>query len=156
MINYQLPKFELPKLKLPKGKSFKPKKKNFSQVLISAILISSLFGFLAAMIPSIYFYKETIDLLNSLNIINGNNTSFRNNYLSLISREKAVIEAVDKSSKSVVSIIVSKEQPVYETYYQPFYEEFLGEPFFEFMIPEYRQKGVEKRQVGGGTGFIIS
>ena len=69
MINYQLPKFELPKLKLPKGKSFKPKKKNFSQVLISAILISSLFGFLAAMIPSIYFYKETIALLNSLNII---------------------------------------------------------------------------------------
>ena len=156
MINYQLPKFELPKLKFPKGKSFKSKKRNFSQVLISAILISSLFGFLAAMIPSIYFYRETIALLNSLNIINSNNTSFQNNYLSLVSQEKAVIEAVDKSSKSVVSIIISKEQPIYETYYPPFFEEFFDEPFFEFMIPEYRQKGVEKKQVGGGTGFIIS
>ena len=155
MINYQLPKFELLKLKLTKAKSFRSKKQNFSQILISAILISSLFGFLAGMIPGIYFYGETISLLDKINI-SGNSASSQNNYASLLSQEKAVIKAVEKASRSVVSIIISKEQPVYETYYPPFFEEFFGDPFFEFMIPEYRQKGVEKKQVGGGTGFIIS
>ena len=155
MINYQLPKLKIPKLKSTKAKSFRSKKQNLSQLLISAILISSLFGFLAGMIPGIYFYRETISLLDKINI-SGNNASSQNNYLSLLSQEKAVIKAVEKASRSVVSIIVSKEQPVYETYYPPYFEEFFGDPFFEFMIPEYRQKGVEKRQVGGGTGFIIS
>ena len=155
MINYQLPKLKIPKLKSTKAKSFRSKKQNLSQLLISAILISSLFGFLAGMIPGIYFYRETISLLDKINI-SGNNASSQNNYFSLLSQEKAVIKAVEKASRSVVSIIVSKEQPVYETYYPPYFEEFFGDPFFEFMIPEYRQKGVEKRQVGGGTGFIIS
>ncbi|MBI2582640.1 trypsin-like peptidase domain-containing protein, partial [Candidatus Azambacteria bacterium] len=27
---------------------------------------------------------------------------------------------------------------------------------FEFQVPQFRQKGTEKREVGGGTGFIIS
>jgi len=44
-----------------------------------------------------------------------------------------------------------------EYYYNPFkeFEQFFGQPF-EFQIPQYRQKGTEKKEIGGGTGFIIS
>jgi Trypsin-like serine proteases, typically periplasmic, contain C-terminal PDZ domain len=62
----------------------------------------------------------------------------------------------------VVSIIISKDVPVFEQYYTnpfedipPEWQEFFG-PFFQFKIPQYRQKGTEKQEIGGGTGFIVS
>ena len=68
--------------------------------------------------------------------------------------ENAKISAVKRVSPAVVSIIVTKDLPVLERYYaNPF-----GDDFFNqfFSIPQYREKGTEKREVGGGTGFIIS
>jgi len=77
-------------------------------------------------------------------------------YKSPASHEQAVIEAVKKASPSVVSIIVSKEMPVYEQVYdQPFKEVFPGFEI-EFGVPRLEQKGTEKQRVGGGTGFIVS
>lgn len=87
-------------------------------------------------------------------------TSSPQAYSPQTSQEKAVIEVVKKVSPSVVSIIITKDLPVYKEYYEnPFegFEEFFGEePFFEFKIPQYRQEGTEKKTIGGGTGFIIS
>ena len=71
--------------------------------------------------------------------------------------ENAKIAAVKRVSPAVVSIIVAKDLPVLEQYYiNPF--EGFGNDFFNqfFGIPRYRQKGMEKREIGGGTGFIIS
>ena len=147
MLNYNLPKFKLPRLPTTKTKFLKGKKGNLFQILIVVILTSSVFGFLAGIVSGTYFYLEARTFLNNLNTRTTDNTTSQNNYLPQTSQEEAVIKVVDKASSAVVSIIISKEQPVYETYY---------EPFFDFMIPQYRQKGVEKKQVGGGTGFIIS
>ncbi len=78
-------------------------------------------------------------------------------YIPQTTQEKAVIEAVKKVSPAVVSIIITKEFPVYEQYYENPFEEFFGpEVPFEFKIPQYRQKGTQKQKIGGGTGFIIS
>ena len=71
--------------------------------------------------------------------------------------ENAKIAAVKRVSPAVVSIIVTKDLPVLEQYYiNPF--DGFGNDFFNqfFSIPQYRQKGTEKKEVGGGTGFIIS
>lgn len=71
--------------------------------------------------------------------------------------ENAKIAAVKRVSPAVVSIIVTKDLPVLEQYYiNPF--EGFGDDFFGqfFGIPQYRQKGTEKKEVGGGTGFVIS
>ena len=54
------------------------------------------------------------------------------------------------------SIIITKDLPILEEYYYSPFEEFFEDPFFEFEVPEYRQEGVEKKEIGGGTGFIIS
>ncbi|MFH1451344.1 MAG: trypsin-like peptidase domain-containing protein [bacterium] len=78
-------------------------------------------------------------------------TSAAPEYVPPESYEDTLINAVKKASPAVVSIIVSKDLPVFEQYYvNPF------EGFPDFVVPQYRQKGTEKKEIGGGTGFIVS
>lgn len=80
---------------------------------------------------------------------------------TIFSQEHFVIDAVKKTNPAVVSILISKEVPKYETYVDPnaqtnpFGELFPG---FSFGIPQYqyRQNGTEKKNVGGGSGFFVS
>ncbi|KKT22256.1 MAG: Protease Do [Candidatus Nomurabacteria bacterium GW2011_GWF2_43_8] len=73
-----------------------------------------------------------------------------------------MIDAVKKTNPAVVSIIISKEVPKYETYIDPnqqnnpFGDLFPNFPGFNFNIPQYRQNGTEKKEVGGGSGFFVS
>lgn len=70
----------------------------------------------------------------------------------------SIADIAELVSPAVVSVIVSKYVPVIEEYYyNPFeeFEQFYGQPF-GFQIPQYREKGRELQEVGGGTGFIIS
>lgn len=70
--------------------------------------------------------------------------------------ERQIVNVVKRSSPAVVSIIITKNLPVIEEYYINPFQEF-GIPLPPgFGIPQYRQRGVEKQEVGGGTGFIIS
>lgn len=72
--------------------------------------------------------------------------------VTTIKEESAITEAVKKVSPSVVSIIVTKDIPIIEQYWSdPF-----GDFFFPFRVPQQRQNGTEKKEVGGGTGFIIA
>jgi serine protease Do len=79
-------------------------------------------------------------------------------YIAQNNQEQAVIDTVEKTSPAVVSIIISKNVPIFEEYYIDPFEGMsdFGFPSFNFQIPQYRQKGTEKKEVGGGTGFIIS
>ena len=68
-------------------------------------------------------------------------------YIPQTTQEQAVIKVVEDYSPAVVSIIVTKDVPIIEQYYyNPFY----------FQIPQYLQQGTEKREVGGGSGFLVS
>lgn len=68
--------------------------------------------------------------------------------------EERIIEVVERSIDSVVSIIISEDVPVYEN--NPFFREFFdNNDFFDFSIPGRRQNGTQKKQIGAGTGFII-
>ncbi|MDD5433175.1 MAG: trypsin-like peptidase domain-containing protein [Candidatus Pacebacteria bacterium] len=71
-------------------------------------------------------------------------------------QEEATINVVKNATPAVVSIIISKEVPVYEQYIetQPFSDFFGGQ--FQIQIPQMRQKGTELQTVGEGTGFIVS
>lgn len=90
--------------------------------------------------------------------IPGLNTTYVN-----VTEESAITQAVEKVSPAVVSIIVTKDLPIIERYYtrprggSDFFEYFFGEGFGEFFQePQYRQRGTEEREVGGGTGFLIN
>lgn len=73
--------------------------------------------------------------------------------------EAQLIGVVKKVSPAVVSIAISKNVPIIEQYFvnpfgnDPFFQQFFGG---QFQIPQYRQKGTKKQEVGGGSGFIIS
>lgn len=74
--------------------------------------------------------------------------------------ESIVVNAVKKANPAVVAITVSKNVPVYERYLErvpsPF-DGFFGDDFFGgFTIPQLRQRGTELREVGGGSGFLVS
>ncbi len=75
---------------------------------------------------------------------------------SIFTQESFVIDAVKKTNPAVVSIVISKEVPKYEAYYDntnPFSDILPG---FNFAIPQYKQNGTEKKQIGGGSGFLVS
>ncbi len=78
-------------------------------------------------------------------------------YISKIDYEQAIIDVVREASPSVVSIIISKNVPVYE---QQFINPFSDIPGFtspfQFQIPQNVQKGTKKQEVGAGSGFIVS
>ncbi len=78
----------------------------------------------------------------------------QNIYAPDASYEQAIINAVKSSSPSVVSIVISKNLPVYEQeLINPFAD--LG-PGFNLQIPQYVQKGTKLQEIGAGSGFIVS
>lgn len=132
----------------------------FIWFLIFSVVTSSVFGFLGGAVFSSYFYPEIREFLNKADIelpFVGQPTQETREArdFTAISQEEAIVKAVKEVSPSVVSIIVTKDIPIFEKYYMNPFEDFFGSPF-EFGIPQYRQKGTEKKEMGGGTGFIVS
>ncbi len=84
-------------------------------------------------------------------------------YTSQISYEQAIIDSVKSASPSVVSIVISKNLPVYEQQYVNPFEGLLppdngfgfGSPF-NIQIPQNVQKGTKYQEVGAGSGFIVT
>ncbi|MFH0739763.1 MAG: trypsin-like peptidase domain-containing protein [bacterium] len=72
-------------------------------------------------------------------------------------QEEAVMNVVKNVSPSVVSVLISKDVPVYEQYVetQPFGGDFFGGQV-QIQIPKTRLKGTERQVVGSGSGFIVS
>ncbi len=74
--------------------------------------------------------------------------------------EEAIIASVKRAEPAVVSVIISRDLPRIERFERsipfegpfnsPFYEE------FDLQIPELRQNGTIRREVGGGTAFFVS
>ncbi len=72
-------------------------------------------------------------------------------------QENLVVKAVEKAGPAVVSVIITKDVPIMEQYYDNNANNpFGGFPGFNFQMPQYRQNGTEKKEVGGGSGFIVS
>lgn len=81
----------------------------------------------------------------------------------LITQEDLIIKLARESQEAVVSIIASKNLPIYEQYFiNPFQnDDFFGQIIpFEFfpnlLTSQYRENGIEKNQISRGTGFFVS
>ncbi len=113
---YDLPQFNFQKKIKILSKS---RKKSYGPIPL-VIFLSVLFGFLAGAISSGFFYFQITDYLEKLNILpqlyqeqiveRGTN----NGYFSQASQEEAVMKVVKEVSPAVVTIIVSKDLPVFE------------------------------------------
>ena len=146
--------YELPEFKFPKIKSSKFLRSRTFWAFVLIIFLSSLCGFLAGTISGGYFYLEVKDYLSKINIeLPAIKTILEKEYVLQTTQEEAIIRAVENVSPAVVSVVITKDVPIIEQYFvNPFGEEWP----FEFQIPQYRQQGTEKQEVGGGTGFIVS
>ncbi len=77
---------------------------------------------------------------------------FIEEYQPQTSQEEAIIKVVKQASPAVVSVVISKDVPVYEQYVET---QSFGD-FFQLQVPKTRQIGTEKQIIGSGTGFIVS
>ncbi|MEK6821553.1 MAG: trypsin-like peptidase domain-containing protein, partial [archaeon] len=82
---------------------------------------------------------------------------------SLFPQETLVTNVVERANPAVISIVVTKDVPIIEEYFNgsdPFGSFFGGgSPFFgpfQFNTPRERERGTERREVGGGSGFIVT
>jgi len=120
-------------------------KKFFTIVIAASFLVSAGAGFLAGELGS--------------NILSGNRDSggnLKETQISVVTQQDQVIKVVKETSPAVVSIIVSKDLPAIQRYqanpFGDFFNNFFGP--FGFSVPQEQE--TEKREVGGGTGFIVS
>jgi len=79
------------------------------------------------------------------------------------SQEDLIVQTVKRAEPAVVSVIITKDLPKLEQVYQdtPLGNDFglPNDPFFrQFMmrIPQMRQNGTQKTEVGGGTAFFVT
>lgn len=130
-------------------------------VVVASIIISSIFGagagFLVVSNGAVspgqiqHFWQKILP-----NYQLGNGVEQRT---AQVQEESAVTKAVEKVSPAVVSIIITKDLPKLEQFYynpfgnDPFFRDFFGN---DFLVPGTRQNGTEKKEIGGGSGFIIS
>lgn len=129
----------------------------FKKPIVLTILISALVGLLAGTLGGIYLgpwlkpeLKEQPDLFLETGLPDKSEKEDEQEKIRIM---KSIPEVVKEASPAVVSIIVSKYVPIIERYY---YNPFGDDSLFEVRIPGYRQKGEELKEVGGGTGFIVS
>lgn len=102
-----------------------------------------------------YFAKQYLTDFREQQITSNGNDQI------VFSEESMITAVIEKVNPAVVSIVVTKDVPVIERYFENFdpFEEFFRNPFdggFNFQIPRIREKGTEKREVGGGSGFFVS
>ncbi len=150
----------------------------FASVVLISILTSTIFGFLAGMIGgraagrllegdekgerARSFIERFLPLPDEKSSQGESAEEGKDTpYEAKVSSEQAVIEVAKKAAPAVVSVIVTKDVPLVEQFYidpfEGFRDPFFPNDFFSpFKIPQYREKGTEKREIGGGTGFIIS
>jgi serine protease Do len=150
---YELPKFKMPKIKLPKFNFPKFLRNRIFWLAVLIIFLSSSFGFLAGIVSGSIFYLQIKDYFSGLNIkLPEIQKLIEKEYVSQTTQEETTINVVKSASPAVVSIVITKDVPIIEEYYYNPFPEF-GQ---QFQIPQYRQKGTQKQEVGGGTGFIVS
>ena len=73
----------------------------------------------------------------------------------LVSENEQLMDMVELANEAVVSVVATRDVPIFEQYLEeidPFGGFFGG----GFAVPRVREQGTEEREVGGGSGFIVS
>jgi len=134
--------------------------KHFLTILIIAVfLISSAAGFIAGGLGAGYLPKLIKNFPAAVSNINS--TAAVGNTTVVSNQEEQVVKVAKDTSPAVVSIIISKDLPLIQSY-SPF-QDFFGNgwPFGDIFgqpqpTPSSGSGGTQKQEIGGGTGFVIS
>ncbi len=130
--------------------------------LILASVITSAATSLVILFVFLTLISRQPGFLAKLGISNQQNSQTQNTQVPLTGGDADVVNIVEKANPAVVSIVITKDVPKIEQYYREydpfgggFFDDFFGGGF-RMRIPEQRQNGTEKQEVGGGSGFFVS
>lgn len=162
---YELPEFniKIKSIAMLKNKILEIFKNKILWLAFALLVIGIAVGFGLNYIVLQYFPNQTQAFLQYLRVPKielpkielkkTENQPAENSYSSYNSYEQAIINAAKNVSPSVVSIVISKNVPVYE---QQWINPFGDLSPFGFQIPQQVQKGTKYQEVGAGSGFIVS
>lgn len=137
-------------------------KKLFITIIITSVLVSTTVGGIAGFSAGVMSVRNERLPWPLSKLVRADKKSALETITQTVREESQIVAVAEKASPAVVSIIVTKDLPIIERFYtDPFggsdlFGQFFGGDFFGFGQPQYRQKGTQKQEVGGGTGFIIS
>ncbi len=152
------------------GKNIKTEKKKIPreilQTIAISILISAFIGGIAGFLASEISTEGIKGVIDTLEMKRGTQDKSQNSAeneiksdsskLSVVEEESATIEAVEQASPAVVSVIVTKDVPKLDSYFvDPFANDQFFNPFGLKSTPAVEPE-TEKKEIGGGTGFILS
>ncbi len=157
---YNLPSFKIGKIREIKSRAAKFFKNETLRSAVALIVAGCIVGVAVGGLALRYFPQQTQAVMQYLTlpqVEQEKSTSEEQQdsgvYVSEISSEQAVINAVKNALPSVVSIVISKNVPVYE---QRFVNPFGEDSPFSIRVPQQVQSGTEYQEVGAGSGFIVS
>lgn len=132
---------------------------------LGLVLVSSVASFLILVLVSlsltviyrdkIFHYFASHYLTQELGRVLDNTPSSPAPNHALFTQEAQVVATVEKASPAVISIVITKDVPVFESL-NPFQDLFGGYPFNFFFQTPSQQNGTERREIGGGSGFVVS
>jgi S1-C subfamily serine protease len=118
-------------------------KKTFIAILAVSIIVSSIFGGIMG------FWAGTA-AQGQWNLAKLFNSGVGATTVKVTDQESAVVQAVDKVSPAVVSIIISKNLPKIQPYSNPFnsdfFNQFFGSDFPNFFTPQTPQNNSQPSQ----------
>jgi serine protease Do len=149
---YELPQYNFKEVK---NKIIKIIKDQVFWGVILLIVVGCLIGGAVGFLALKYFPSKTNDFLEYFKapekeVVKPEPAK----YVSEISYEQAIIDTAKNVSPSVVSIVISKDVPIYEQQITIPFDD--GSGLFNFQIPGYVQKGSKFQEVGAGSGFVVS
>ena len=143
MTMYQLPEFDPPKIQNPEVKKLLESGKKTDWRMW--VLIFFILGVIIGLLFTYYLYFDLRQEISKAGV-NLNIQEKTEEYIPQTSQEDKIIKVVKEASPSVVSIVITKEVPIYSEL----------DPFNFFWGTTPKVQGTEKQQVGAGSGFIIS
>lgn len=131
--------------------SFKDAQSKKSQINILMLFLTAAVGILAGVVGSALIYENKFD--QQLNLFSTQSPTIVREVTQL--QDDTIVDVVDSTTKSVVSIVATREVPQYQQLFSPF-DLFFGGPSTEQDISQEENQLFEKQKVGGGTGFFVS
>ncbi len=133
------------------SEEFEKSKKNFNLNRTLIVLVFGLFGLVFFLAGVLFQEKRNNEFFTQTprsieDILESKDDG--KEYQPVIQQEEAVMRVVKEVSPAVVSIVVSKDVPVLRRRF-----EIHGDLF---KIPLYEENDFERREIGGGSGFIVS
>ncbi len=133
------------------------------QLVFLALLISFMTSIVTAIFTVSLVNQAPPPITNTINKVierivdpmgaNKDQEKNQNQQPAYVSKDEAIIKIVKDASPAIVSVVATKDLPVLEQYYA---NPLGSDPMFQGLeVPQYRQKGTQKQEVGSGTGFFV-